>query len=311
MNILVTGGAGFIGSHIAEKFYNEGHNVIIVDNLSSGSLENIKNIKGCLFYKKDIRDKSFEDVFIKHKIDLVYHEAAQISVSDSIKDPKNDAEINIVGLISVLNMCVKYNVKKIMFASSAAVYGIPSNEVSKEDDDTNALSFYALTKKASEDYIKLYSEIYGLNYVILRYSNVFGDRQNSKGEAGVVALFSDAMVNNKDVYIYGDGNQTRDFIYVKDVAKANYIVGVEEIYNTTFNVSNNSKTSINELFEYMAKSFEYEKKAIYKEERVGDIRDSRLDNTKLLILTSYNPDYSMEKAMLKYAGSLKNVLKKS
>ena len=311
MNILVTGGAGFIGSHISEKFYNEGHNVIIVDNLSSGSLENIKNIKGCLFYKKDIRDKSFEDVFIKHKIDLVYHEAAQISVSDSIKDPKNDAEINIVGLISVLNMCVKYNVKKIMFASSAAVYGIPSNEVSKEDDDTNALSFYALTKKASEDYIKLYSEIYGLNYVILRYSNVFGDRQNSKGEAGVVALFSDAMVNNKDVYIYGDGNQTRDFIYVKDVAKANYIVGVEEIYNTTFNVSNNSKTSINELFEYMAKSFEYEKKAIYKEERVGDIRDSRLDNTKLLTLTSYNPDYSMEKAMLKYAGSLKNVLKRS
>lgn len=303
MNILITGGAGFIGSHIADKFYQNNHNIIILDNLSSGNIDNIKNIKNLKFYNKDIRDKDIEEVFKENKIDMVYHQAAQISVGESIKDPINDADINLIGLINILNMCVKYKVKKIVFASSAAVYGKPEKNVSIEEDKTLTLSFYGLTKKTGEEYIKMYSSLYNLDYVILRYSNVFGPRQNSKGEAGVVAIFTDAMKNNEKVYIDGDGEQTRDFIYVKDVAQANYLVAKENINNEIINVSNNGKTSINELFAYMKKAYNYTKDAIYKEARIGDIKDSRLDNTKLKTLTSYKAVYTVEQGIQEYARS--------
>ena len=168
-----------------------------------------------------------------------------------------------MGLVNVLECCVKTNVKKFITASSAAVYGVPKSSVSYETDELQALSFYGLTKMTSEKYVRLYHDLFNLQYVILRYSNVFGPRQSCLGEAGVVAIFSDAMKNNKDIYIDGDGEQTRDFIYVKDVANANYLVGVENVKNETFNVSNNGKTSINELFSAMKKAFSYKKDAIH------------------------------------------------
>jgi len=304
--VLILGGAGFIGSHIAEIFSENEYKCIIVDNLSKGSLENIKNIKNHVFYNIDINDKTaLDDVFKKHNIELVYHEAAQISVVESIKDPHFDAVQNILGLINVLDLSVKYKVKKLMFASSAAVYGIPKSEVSKENDNLSALSFYGLTKKTGEEYIRLYHDIFGLDYVIFRYSNVFGDRQSVHGEAGVVAIFSDSMKLGKNIYIDGDGLQTRDFIYVKDVAYANYIVGIEDVKNDTYNLSNNNKISILELYNLMKEAFSFKGELIFREARKGDIRDSRLDNTKLLTISSYRPKYSVKDGLNEYARSMK------
>lgn len=304
MKVLVTGGAGFIGSHIVEKFVEKGHEVVVVDNLSSGTLDNIKGLSNVKFYKQDIRDKNLIDIFKMEKPDIVYNEAAQISVGYSIKDPYNDADINIMGLVNVLECCVKTNVKKFITASSAAVYGVPKSSVSYETDELQALSFYGLTKMTSEKYVRLYHDLFNLQYVILRYSNVFGPRQSCLGEAGVVAIFSDAMKNNKDIYIDGDGEQTRDFIYVKDVANANYLVGVENVKNETFNVSNNGKTSINELFSAMKKAFSYKKDAIHREKRLGDIRDSRLSNDLLKSKTSFETHYDIQSGLNEYAGSL-------
>lgn len=304
--VLILGGAGFIGSHIAEIFSENEYKCIIVDNLSKGSLENIKNIKNHVFYNIDINDKTaLDDVFKKHNIELVYHEAAQISVVESIKDPHFDAVQNILGLINVLDLSVKYKVKKLMFASSAAVYGIPKSEVSKENDNLSALSFYGLTKKTGEEYIRLYHDIFGLDYVIFRYSNVFGERQSVHGEAGVVAIFSDSMKLGKKIYIDGDGLQTRDFIYVKDVAYANYIVGIEDVKNDTYNLSNNNKISILELYNLMKEAFSFKGELIFREARKGDIRDSRLDNTKLLTISSYRPKYSVKDGLNEYARSMK------
>lgn len=304
--VLILGGAGFIGSHIAEIFSENEYKCIIVDNLSKGSLENIKNIKNHVFYNIDINDKTaLDDVFKKHNIELVYHEAAQISVVESIKDPHFDAVQNILGLINVLDLSVKYKVKKLMFASSAAVYGIPKSEVSKENDNLSTLSFYGLTKKTGEEYIRLYHDIFGLDYVIFRYSNVFGDRQSVHGEAGVVAIFSDSMKLGKNIYIDGDGLQTRDFIYVKDVAYANYIVGIEDVKNDTYNLSNNNKISILELYNLMKEAFSFKGELIFREARKGDIRDSRLDNTKLLTISSYRPKYSVKDGLNEYARSMK------
>lgn len=304
--VLILGGAGFIGSHIAEIFSENEYKCIIVDNLSKGSLENIKNIKNHVFYNIDINDKTaLDDVFKKHNIELVYHEAAQISVVESIKDPHFDAVQNILGLINVLDLSVKYKVKKLMFASSAAVYGIPKSEVSKENDNLSALSFYGLTKKTGEEYIRLYHDIFGLDYVIFRYSNVFGDRQSVHGEAGVVAIFSDSMKLGKNIYIDGDGLQTRDFIYVKDVSYANYIVGIEDVKNDTYNLSNNNKISILELYNLMKEAFSFKGELIFREARKGDIRDSRLDNTKLLTISSYRPKYSVKDGLNEYARSMK------
>lgn len=304
--VLILGGAGFIGSHIAEIFSENEYKCIIVDNLSKGSLENIKKIKNHVFYNIDINDKTaLDDVFKKHNIKLVYHEAAQISVVESIKDPHFDAVQNVLGLINVLDLSVKYKVKKLMFASSAAVYGIPKSEVSKENDNLSALSFYGLTKKTGEEYIRLYHDIFGLDYVIFRYSNVFGDRQSVHGEAGVVAIFSDSMKLGKKIYIDGDGLQTRDFIYVKDVAYANYIVGIEDVKNDTYNLSNNNKISILELYNLMKEAFSFKGELIFREARKGDIRDSRLDNTKLLTISSYRPKYSVKDGLNEYARSMK------
>lgn len=304
MKVIVTGGAGFIGSHIVEKFSKNGHEVVVVDNLSSGSLENIMGLENVKFYKIDIRDKELINIFLDEKPDIVYNEAAQVSVSESIKDPYNDTSINLVGLVNVLECSVKAKVKKFITASSAGVYGIPKNNISYETDELQALSFYGLSKMTGEKYVKLYHELYNLPYVILRYSNVFGPRQSSKGEAGVVAIFSNAMKENKDIYIDGDGLQTRDFIYVKDVANANYIVGIENIENDIFNVSNMSSVSINTLFEIMKKAFSYKKDAIHREKRLGDIRDSKLSNEHLLSKSSFKPEYSLEQGMIEYARSL-------
>ena len=301
--ILITGGAGFIGSHIADRFDREGYEVIIVDNLVGGKKENIRHLKNCSFYNTDIRNREeLEKVFAENKdISYVFHEAAQIRVSVSIDNVHYDAEENVIGLINVLDMCRKYNVKKILFAGTAAAYGIPDSSVSKEDSKIAPLAPYGLSKVFGEHYIRMYNSLFGLNYIIFRYSNVYGPRQSAHGEAGVVSIFNDRIRTDKEVFIDGDGEQTRDFIYVKDVAEANYLAAVENVVDVTMNVSTNEKTSINELFSTMKKYLGYKNKVIYRKPRIGDIRDSRLDNNLLKTNTSWNYRYSLDEGLKEYA----------
>ena len=219
--VLITGGAGFIGSHVADRFLLNNYEVIAADNLVTGNIDNIngKNIK---FFNIDIRDREkLEELFKNEKPDYVIHLAAQVSVSSSVGDVLYDAEENITALINILELCKKYNTEKIVFSSTAAVYGIPEEVPSREANKTAPLSPYGLSKLTGEEYIKMYSRLFGVNYVILRYANVYGPRQSAHGEAGVVSIFNDKIKANGDIFIEGDGLQTRDFVFVKDVSKAN------------------------------------------------------------------------------------------
>lgn len=298
--ILVTGGAGFIGSHIVDKFINEKYEVIVIDNLITGNIDNLKN-KKINFFEIDIRNKEeLEKIFIQEKPDYIIHLAAQVSVSSSIENIEYDAQENIIALINVLELSRKYNIKKIVFSSTAAVYGIPEEFPSKENNNTAPLSPYGLTKLTGEEYIKMYFKLFGLNYIILRYANVYGPRQSAHGEAGVVSIFNDKIKIKHEIFIEGNGLQTRDFVYVKDVAEANYLCTVEEINNETFNVSTNTDISILDLFNTMKKYSAYDKNAVHKEERKGDIKNSRLDNTKLMKMTSWSPKYNLDTGLEEY-----------
>lgn len=274
-NILITGGLGFIGSHVVDCFIENGHNVWVVDNGSSLN-SGYRNNKA-IYIKEDIRSDKLEGIFQNTHFDFCIHLAAQASVTSSVKDPINDASVNILGSINIINLCKKYNCTKIIAASSAAVYGNPKYLPIDENHSTDVLSPYGLSKLTMEKYVQLS----GVPYIICRFSNVYGERQNAFGEAGVVSIFSDAMQNNKDVYIDGDGEQSRDFIYVKDVANILYEICSSEIKNETFNISTNTSCTINELFKTMAKVYDYRKEPIHRESRIGDIKESILSNSKV------------------------------
>lgn len=277
MNILVTGGAGFIGSHLVDGLIEEGHHVVIIDNLSTGSRKNL-NPKA-VFYEEDIRHtEALDHIFADEKIQIVFHEAAQTLVPYSMEHPKEDAELNIMGLINVLDMCRKYQVEKIIFSSSAAVYGDNLNVPLQEDQPLMPTSFYGLTKVTAEKYIQLYHDIFGLSYAILRYSNVYGERQGSHGEGGVVYVFSKALAQGRDLTIYGDGEQSRDFIYVKDVARANIKAMDTSVPSGIYNVSTAIETTINALKEILLYFSRVPARVSYADARGGDIYRSALDN---------------------------------
>lgn len=288
MNILVTGGAGFIGSHLVDGLIAEGHHVIIVDNLSTGSRKNLN--PEAVFYEEDIRHTDALDrIFADEQVQIVFHEAAQTLVPYSMEHPKEDAELNIMGLINVLDMCRKYHVEKIIFSSSAAVYGDNLNVPLKEDQPLMPTSFYGLTKVTAEKYIQLYHDVFGLSYAILRYSNVYGERQGSHGEGGVVYVFSKALVQGKDLTIFGDGEQSRDFIYVKDVARANIKAMDAAVPSGIYNVSTAIETTINALKEILLYFSRVPVQVSYADARGGDIYRSALDNTAAKQVLQWKP----------------------
>lgn len=287
-NVLITGGAGFIGSHVCDLLIDNGYNVIVVDNLSSGCSSNLnKNVK---FYNLDINSSDLETIFKENKIDYVFHFAAQANVSFSTKFPTVDATENILGSINILQLAKKYGVKKFIPASTAAVYGVPKQLPVDEEHETVGLSFYGLSKITMEKYVQLF----GIDYIIFRFANVYGPRQSAHGEAGVVAIFADKMKNNEDITIHGDGEQTRDFVYVADIAQACLAAIESEVKNEIINVSTNTAISINKLYEIMAKNYDYKKSPIHTEERIGDIKHSILDNKKCVKLLKVTPKTSVE-----------------
>ena len=290
MEVLVTGGAGFIGSNIVDGLIEEGHKVIVVDNLSTGKKENLND--KAEFYQLDIRDQELEKVFEENNITHVIHHAAQIDVQHSIKDPLFDAQNNILGTINVLEMAKKYEVEKIIYASSAAVYGEPDYLPVDEEHPIKAMSPYGITKHTPEHYIKMYNELYDLKYTIFRYSNVYGPRQDPKGEGGVVSIFVDKMLDEKRPVIFGDGQQTRDFIHVYDIIKAN-LLALEKGDNILVNISTESRDSVNDLVDYLNEVLPYNLEAVYEDARKGDILHSSLANDKAKELLDWTPDYDL------------------
>jgi UDP-glucose 4-epimerase len=246
MNILVTGGAGFIGSHVVDSYLHAGHNVVVIDNLSTGSMRNV-NPKA-QFYQLDIRSEDVEEVFKRHRFDLVNHHAAQMDVRRSVADPSFDASVNVLGSLNIFELARKHRARKIIFASTGgAIYGEQDSYPADEEHPLRPLSPYGITKLTTEKYLFYYQQVHGMDHVILRYANIYGPRQNPLGEAGVVAIFANKMLKGGEPVVNGDGTQTRDYTYVDDVVTAN-LLALDYVRSNIFNVGTGIETSVNDVF---------------------------------------------------------------
>jgi len=295
LKILVTGGAGFIGSNLVDALIGTDHDVVVVDNLSSGLRKNL-NPKA-KFYEMDIRDKKLSEVFEREKPDTVDHHAAQIDVRKSGEDPIADAEANILGSLNVITNCVRFGVKRVVYASTGgAIYGDPQYLPANENHPINPISQYGVSKHTVEHYLHLYSVVNGLNYVILRYSNVFGPRQNPYGEAGVVAIFAIQMLTGKQPTIFGPGDKTRDYAHVSDIVKAN-IVALDKGKNAIYNIGTGVETSDQEIFDTLASVLGYKGKPIYAPVRKGEVYRIALDCSKARKELGWSPKLSLKEGI--------------
>ncbi|MGE6488910.1 NAD-dependent epimerase/dehydratase family protein [Paenisporosarcina sp. NPDC076898] len=293
MKVLITGGAGFIGSHVVDECLEHNYEVVVVDNFSTGNAKNLP--KECKVYSVDINEPLLKHIFEAEKPDYVIHLAAQASVMKSIEDPIQDGLTNIIGTLRVLEYSRIHCVKKVIMASSAAVYGNPEVLPVDEEFPLNPLSYYSLSKWSSERYAQLYESLYNLSSCILRFSNVYGPRQNSLGEAGVVSIFINQLLKGEEMVIYG-GHQTRDFVYVKDVAKA-CRTAMESTKTGIFNISSCSETTINELFSMTSLlagiTVEPQKFPL----RLGEIEKSFLGNEKAINELGWQATHSLEEGL--------------
>ncbi|MBI4744686.1 MAG: SDR family oxidoreductase [Actinobacteria bacterium] len=296
MKILLTGGAGFIGSHITDELIKEGWDVVIIDNLSTGRRENL-NPKA-KFYQIDIQSSDLEKIFKEEKPDYVNHHAAQVSVRNSVSDPVYDAQVNILGTLNLLENCVKQQVKKIIFASSGgAIYGEQEKFPADENHTANPLSPYGTAKLSAEHYLYYYKANYGLNYIALRYSNVYGPRQDPYGEAGVVAIFMNRIIKNMQPVINGDGKQTRDFVYVKDVVDAN--IKALNTGDGIFNIGTGVETSVNDLLGLIKDVSSAQIDEIYGPAKTGEQIRSVIDSSKADKVLGWEPQISLRDGLAK------------
>ncbi|RMH69937.1 MAG: SDR family NAD(P)-dependent oxidoreductase [Gemmatimonadetes bacterium] len=302
MNILITGGAGFIGSNVADAFLAEGHRVIIVDNLSTGKRENLP--PEAIFYEVDIRDADqLEAVFKRESIDIIDHHAAQMSVPASVADPVYDANVNVIGLLNLMQCAVKYGVKKVIFISSGgAIYGESETFPITEDMPVQPVSPYAITKYVSEHYLRFYWHQYNLPYTILRYANVYGPRQIPHGEAGVVAIFIEALLANKTpkIFTFPDmpEGMIRDYVFVGDVVQANLRVlqhGDGEAYNIGTGIQTTTLTLLKTIQNAIGTGIT----PVFSEARAGDLRCSQLDITKAAQHLGWQPEYDLKTGIQK------------
>ncbi len=295
MKILVTGGAGFIGSWVAEAYIEDGNEVLIIDNLSTGNLNNVPS--AAEFIKGDIRDRSvLKAAFSEFNPDIINHHAAQIDVRKSVDDPILDADINIKGTLNLLELSRKSGISKFIFASTGgAIYGEPDLIPADEDTVPMPISPYGISKLSIEKYLSYYNKIYGLNYTSLRYSNVYGPRQNPHGEAGVIAIFCNKIINGEPCIVYGDGEQTRDYVYVEDVKRAN--IECISSPNDSYNIGTSIETSVNGLIEYLRKASGRDFEVIYEPARDGEVERISLNNNKAKKEINWTPHVMLEEGI--------------
>src|SRR3989339_1917040 len=298
MKIVVTGGAGFIGSNVVDTYVEAGHEVLIIDNLSTGKEENL-NTKAN-FEKIDIRDKKVHDIISSFSPDVINHIAAQIDVRKSLSDPVFNAEVNELGMLNILETAVKTKAKKLLFSSTGgAIYGeIKEKDVADEGHPQEPISPYAITKRAGELYLYAYHVNYGLNYTVLRYGNVFGPRQDPLGEAGVIAIFCGKMLKGEVPTIYGDGEQLRDYVFVADVASAN-LLALQKGENQIFNIGTGVGTSVNQLFGYLKSLLKFKDDAVYAPARAGELFRSVLNAKRAEKLLGWEPTADVKTGLQK------------
>ena len=279
MKVIVTGGAGFIGSHLVDRLIQEGHEAVVVDNLSTGKRKHVN--RAARFYKLDVQSPRLERVFRKERPSVLMHLAAQMDIRRSVEDPIFDAQSNILGTINVLEQAVHHGSRKVVFASSGgAIYGEQEVFPAPESHPTRPLSPYGISKLAGEFYLAYYQQHSGIQYVSLRYSNVYGPRQDPHGEAGVVAIFTQKMLSGEQPIVNGTGRQTRDFVFVEDVVDAHLAVMGKDVQGC-YNVGVGEETSINELFGMLADLTKSGSKQVHGPAKKGEQARSVVDSTKL------------------------------
>jgi UDP-glucose 4-epimerase len=287
MKVVVTGGAGFIGSHLVDRLVLEGHEVVVIDNLSTGKRRHLN--RAARFYKIDIQSWRLERVFRNERPSVVMHLAAQIDVRKSVEDPIFDAQVNVLGTLNVLQQAVKHGVRKVIFSSSGgAIYGEQEVFPASETHVTQPLSPYGLSKLCGEHYLSYYQRVGGIQLVNLRYANVYGPRQDPHGEAGVVGIFIQKLLNGEQAIINGNGRQSRDFVFVDDVAEANLAVMGQETQGT-YNVGTGVETSINDLFRILVEQTGSKCKELHGPAKKGEQARSVIDSTKLRQAVCWEP----------------------
>lgn len=300
MNILVTGGAGFIGSHVVDAYIDAGHAVTVIDDLSSGSTANLN--PAATFVRMDIRDAAVADVFAKGRFEVVNHHAAQMDVRRSVADPSFDASVNVLGSLNIFEQAHLHGVRRIVFASTGgAIYGEQEEFPATEDHPTRPLSPYGITKLACEKYLFYYRAVHGIEHVVLRYANVYGPRQNPHGEAGVVAIFCNKMLSGSEPVINGDGRQTRDYTFVKDVVQAN-ILALNHRGSDIFNVGTGVETDVNALFRILGTALDFSSAERHGPAKEGEQRRSVISSSKIQRMLGWRPTVPVEEGLKQTAG---------
>jgi UDP-glucose 4-epimerase len=298
MKILVTGGAGFIGSHVVDAYIEQGNEVVVVDDLSTGRMSNL-NPKS-KFYQVDIRSPQLGEIIEAERPDIVNHHAAQMNVRRSVADPIFDADVNILGSLKLIEYAKNHDIKKFIYISTGgAVYGEPEYLPCDENHPINPICQYGASKHTVEHYLYMYKVNYGLDYTVLRYPNVYGPRQDPHGEAGVVAIFSGQMLAGEQVVINGDGEQTRDYVYVGDCARANLLVSDQNVAAGIYNIGSGRGTSVNEIFASLRDITGYKIAPIYGPAKVGETRYIYLSADKVAKDLNWAPTVSLEDGLRK------------
>ncbi len=299
MKVLVTGGAGFIGSHIVDALLEASHAVHIVDDLSSGISDRIN--ASAKFHQLDIRSKDAFELVADESFDVIVHHAAQMDVRRSVADPSFDADVNVRGFLNLMEAGRQSGLKKVVFASTGgAIYGEPERVPQDENHSLHPISPYGITKLTTEKYLYFYNHVYGLPYVALRYGNIYGPRQNPHGDAGVVAIFCQRLLNGEPVTIFGDGKQTRDYTFVGDVVAAN-LKAIEYPDSGIVNIGTGIETTVNRLYDILSSHLGVETDATYAPGRPGEQMRSVLDNGRALKELDWTPKVSIEEGLARTA----------
>jgi UDP-glucose 4-epimerase len=299
MRVLVTGGAGFIGSTLVDRLLAEGYDVDVVDDLSTGSLGNLADARAqrqqkMTFQRLDVRSDAMRELILHRKPEVVYHLAAQADVRVSVTNPMLDAEANIIGSLNVIQAALDAGARKVVFAGSGGtLYGVPDAMPTREGHPQRPLSPYGVSKKAVGDYLHYFREIHGLEYSVLALANVYGPRQDPHGEAGVIAIFAGKLLAGERPTIYGDGEQTRDFVFVDDVVDA-FARAIDKAGGLIVNIGSGIETSVQQLFDLMAAATDYPEPARYAPVRAGELRRSALDPGRAAIHLGWKPFTTLE-----------------